>query len=478
MQGLANAGYGFLDADWLANTRDPTPVFSLLVEISYRIFNTSYIFYFYYALLMGIYLFSLSGIISIIFGMADSKTKQYIFIGLLFVIHSAALRQGFVITLGEDWRYVLEGGVAGQRILGFVFQPSAFGVLLIVSIYQFLRGRVYISAALVALAATLHPTYLLAAAVLTLAFMLITFLETRNFSRTFLIGFTSLILVSPILIYSLTIFTPSSPETYARAQDALVNFRIPHHAIPAEWFNSSVVVQLSIILLAIFVLRKSRLFWMLVLPTVAAVSLTILQFMLNNHSLALLFPWRLSVILVPLSTSVLVVYGLTKLWPRISELIEHRQKLAKGVGTAAILVLMVAGILRFKIQIDRKRDAPEVAVLSFISDNLEEGQFFMIPIGMQSFRLETGAPVTVDFLAIPYKDGEVTQWLTRVHNINRFYRDNNKPGNCDFLRILANEFTATHVVLPEENFDLNCDFLGEIYRDNSYSVRLIKLLEG
>ncbi|MCK4727086.1 MAG: hypothetical protein KAT29_14840, partial [Anaerolineales bacterium] len=34
LHGLANAGYGLLNEDWLANTLDPTPVFSLLVEYS------------------------------------------------------------------------------------------------------------------------------------------------------------------------------------------------------------------------------------------------------------------------------------------------------------------------------------------------------------------------------------------------------------------------------------------------------------
>ena len=34
LHGLAHAGYGYLHEDWLANTLDPTPVFSFLVEIT------------------------------------------------------------------------------------------------------------------------------------------------------------------------------------------------------------------------------------------------------------------------------------------------------------------------------------------------------------------------------------------------------------------------------------------------------------
>src|SRR5437867_1808576 len=36
LHGLADAGVGFLGDDWLANTKDPTPVFSLLVAATMR----------------------------------------------------------------------------------------------------------------------------------------------------------------------------------------------------------------------------------------------------------------------------------------------------------------------------------------------------------------------------------------------------------------------------------------------------------
>src|SRR5690606_30750604 len=52
LHGLAHAGYGYLHEDWLANTLDPTPVFSYLVEITYRIFQSPGVFLLIYALLL------------------------------------------------------------------------------------------------------------------------------------------------------------------------------------------------------------------------------------------------------------------------------------------------------------------------------------------------------------------------------------------------------------------------------------------
>src|SRR6185312_7384411 len=36
LHGLAQADYGHLDRDWLANTKDPTPAFSFLVKVLYQ----------------------------------------------------------------------------------------------------------------------------------------------------------------------------------------------------------------------------------------------------------------------------------------------------------------------------------------------------------------------------------------------------------------------------------------------------------
>ncbi|MCK4898296.1 MAG: hypothetical protein KAS38_05945, partial [Anaerolineales bacterium] len=138
LHGFAQAGVGNLNQDWLANTLDPTPVFSLLVEITQRYIGIQQIYYLYYAVLMGVYLFSLLGISNTIFKIFKSKSKTLVMVALLIAIHSAAMRFVLSRTLGINWTYLLEDGVADQRILGPVFQPSTFGVLLLLSIYLFL----------------------------------------------------------------------------------------------------------------------------------------------------------------------------------------------------------------------------------------------------------------------------------------------------------------------------------------------------
>ena len=48
----------------------------------------------------------------------------------------------------------------------------------------------------------------------------------------------------------------------------------------------------------------------------------------------------------------------------------------------------------------------------------EAGQ---VPLDLQRFRLHTGAPIVVDFKAIPYKDVEVLEWHERLRDSLHFY---------------------------------------------------------
>src|SRR3990170_1659813 len=271
LHGLAKAGFGYLERDWLANTLDPTPVFSLLVMWTYRVFNTGILFFGYYALLLAAYLFSLVGISRCLFDLRGGQ-KTLIYLTLLLVIHSAALRFTLSRTLGEEWTYLLEGGVAGQRVLGEVFQPSTFGIFLVVSIYLFLKNHRILALLAAAIAASVHPTYLLSAGLLVLAYLVLVYreerslvkalavgliafvlvlrqrqsnrppgltrlLSSRSLVKALAVGLIAFVLVLPILVYVYTSFDSSGVEVASSAQRILVRYRIPHHAQVAEWLT-------------------------------------------------------------------------------------------------------------------------------------------------------------------------------------------------------------------------------------------------
>ena len=78
LHGLAWAGMGTLGEDWLANTIDPLPAFSLLVYATKRFLHQS-LFYAFQALLLGTYLFSLVGIADEVFTLKNTRTGIFLF---------------------------------------------------------------------------------------------------------------------------------------------------------------------------------------------------------------------------------------------------------------------------------------------------------------------------------------------------------------------------------------------------------------
>lgn len=478
LHGLAAAGYGNLAKDWLANTLDPTPVFSKLVELSYNLLHQSSVFYGYYALLMGIYLFSLIGIADHLLNLRASPAKSLAFTALLITVHSAGLRFALSRWLGTNWTYVLEDGVADQRMLGPVFQPSAFGVFLALSICLFLLRRPYWALLAAAVAVYFHPTYLLSMAMLTLSYALAAWLEERNLRQPVQYGLFALLLVSPVVYTVYTSFGGSSPEASARAQEILVSYRIPHHALVSWWLDATVLVKLALVASAIALgFRRGRLqadlgtgqaarrmAWILLATTLMAIALTLVQVATRSNTLALLFPWRISILVVPVSTSLLLAFLVERAWHWLAVRVPHLERPVSLLSTIAIFLVVLVGGIRFALDLQRKAAAPERGLEAFVFAQRSRNDLYLTPVKMQDFRLESGAPAYIDFKSIPYKDTDVLEWYRRVRLVERFYANE----DCSLLERLVKEEGITRVVAEVGATQLRCNGFEAIYQDGQY----------
>ena len=97
-------------------------------------------------------------------------------------------------------------------------------------------------------------------------------------------------------------FAPDDPATFAEAQRILAEVRIPHHAVVSRWFDAVAAAQLVWVGFGVYALRGTRAFVPLVVAAAGAVALTLVVTAFPNPSLALLFPWRVSALLVPVAT--------------------------------------------------------------------------------------------------------------------------------------------------------------------------------
>jgi hypothetical protein len=498
LHGLAHAGHGFLADDWLANTADPTPAFTALVSVTSRHLHP-WLFHAYHALLLGAYAAAMLGLFFHLAGAETAARRWPLFLLLLIAAHCAVFRWLSYRLVNFDYPWFLQAGVAGQYVLGSMLQPSVFGVLLVVALALFVQDRPYLAAFCTGLAGAIHSTYFLPGAMLTSGF-LVALLWQRRVRAAVITGAVALVVVLPAVAYALR-FAPTSPETFAEAQDILVNLRIPHHSRVDLWLDWVAALQIAWVLLALVLTWRTRLFLILAVPAAEAALLTVVQVLTHSETLALLFPWRVSSILVPVATTVVLTRLVTLPIPALDG------PLVRAFALAGIVALAAAGVwLRAAGQGFRTDDA-ELPMLDFVRANGNPGDLYLIPvrvpdlarsthgslssdfkplpdkrrdqkiipIDLQRFRLYTGVPIYVDFKSIPYKDTDVLEWRDRL----RFAEAANRAIAAARLAGILTDLRdrgITHVVTPADGarrthpprgLDVEIE---TVYEDGAYRV--------
>jgi len=492
LHGLADASVGYLNQDWLANTKDPTPAFSALVATSYKLFGPFALQVIYF-ILLGIYFESVRQLIVALPGRSDRGLAHVLFLTLFLAAHAAILRVAAIRLTGVDWPWYLQCGLANQYVLGPGLQPSVFGLLLITSLAAFAHGRPILAAVLAAASSVIHSTYLLPAGLITLGYMLVLWREGGG-RRALSAGGLALAVVLPVVLYNLRSFSLGDADERAAAQTILVDIRIPHHAVVERWLDAVGWIQIAIMLVALVLIRQSRVFPVLALGAAASVLLTLVQVLTDNDSLALLFPWRFSAALMPVATAVI----LAKLAQVISRLTAANITANRVLVCCSALVgvgMATGGIVVTALGIGYATNDAELPLLDHVRDHKGSREVYLlpvkfptlkketpalqsktfappvrtgaigIPVDLQRFRLHTGAPIYVDFKAVPYAPAEVQEWKSRMEICEAVYRER------DWRR--ARAMGVTHVVATADN-ELTSEMLELVYSDESYRLYRIK----
>jgi hypothetical protein len=487
--GLARAGEGFLRDDWLAATVDPFPAFTWLVWLTHRYLH-DWLFHAAYVALIGIYAYSLVRLVSHVVPAVTTATARLGLIAILAVIHNEVI--AYFLLPGEEgvrWWQLTHWGVAEQEVFGHgVFQASAFGMLLFPSLLLFLRGRFVPAAALAALVGAVHPSYLLAAALLTLVYSGYAAAVDGRRPAAFLAAGVALVIVAPALLYIVWMLGPSSPETQGRAAAILAN-HIRQEARPESWMGWRALVQLGLMIGGILIARGSRLSAAMAGLLAAGLTLTMVQIATGSDTLALLFPWRLSVVLVPLATALIAgrVAGAAATTGQGTD----RGRRMRLASMAVVIVCSASGLVRMAVHfglfyqwppivravalaapaatVDRFKDelaAEAVPALAFVKQTRASGDLYVVPPGLQRFRLETGVPVVADRKSHPYKDSEVLEWRARLDIVEAFY----EGADCASLRSLTMMYRATHVLVERNQAPLACDGATPTFQDGHYVI--------
>jgi hypothetical protein len=490
LHGFAQAGVGQLNEDWLSNTKDPTPVYSWGVALIYR-WSGSFPFQVIYFVLLCVYFESVRQIIIALPDMPFRGPAQIVFLTLFLAVHAAILRVASVRLTGVDYPWYLQAGLAAQYLLGPGLQPSAFGVLLVASLAAFLNQRPIFAAVLAAAAAVIHSTYLLPAGLLMIGYFVVLVREQKTLIGL-IAGLLALIMVSPILVYNASTFLSGDAVQLRESQRIFARIRIPHHTHFERWFDWMAIVQLAIMLLGLLLIRRSRLVLALAIPTAFSVILSVVQVLTDSDALALLFPWRYSVVLMPLAVAII----LAKLAALVAGRMETSETLTWLCGAIAA-GLAAAGVVVMACGLGYYTNDVELPLLHHVRENKRPGDVYLlpvkfsrpkrdlpanqsmtfaptarvgvvgIPVDLQRFRLSTEAPIYIDFKAPPYAADEVLEWHQRMSNAERWYgdRDWDRTGVWHELKAAG----ITHVIATSDK-DLRCQALKLVYSDESYRL--------
>ncbi len=400
LKGIADAIGNPLATDWLANQTDHIVLFSLLTTVSFKI--SPFLFYVYHAFLATIFVFSLY-LIS-----ARFQTKPA-------SIQSTATFF-FLLFLAAKTLSIFKG-LAGQYILGSIFQPSVFGVFLLVSI-AFFCFEGYLAAILcILLSAYFHPTYILHAGFLTFTYQVILVSE-KKFRYAIFFGLFALIAILPLL-YSLYDTFGNLPSTVIRrSQEILVYERIPHHALTNSWLLSKkTILGFGLLGAAIFVYRKNQMVLLiLAIPLVLSIAFVAIADISNNLSMLLMFGQRSSVWLIPLAASLLIARFTTDI--DLCHLLNISKERLLIISILFMITASTLGVVKTTIGHFKVNDNKIYSALASL--NYSDGAL-LIPPSRHDIRLNARVPIFVDWKSHPYKGDEVIEWYARVLLARQFY---------------------------------------------------------
>lgn len=502
--GIKNSGFGFLEHDFLATQADPFPLFSWLVQYSYSFFGSNS-FLFWYWLLNLVYVIA-------VFEIAEEVSKQLslkfnkVLFTLLFLFANSTMIWGFFFSrfFNFDLRWAWDSGFAEQGILRGYFQPSVFGVFILLSVALFAKRRFLLAFVSAAVAACFHANYLLVSAVFISVYLLF-LLKERNYKTAIIGGVVSLAIVLPYLLYILKNFGTSSPETMEYIRNN-INGHI--HFDYKVWMNAEAFLQMTLIVFAMWLVRKIVLFLPLSIGLIVLVVLTIITYASGSIFLLNLTPWRISVVLVPLAVAVVVtrlpsvsnaklstliasiiltatlsalcfrIFGNSSgdfilKWRVLTLLVfvatfgvmllfeKYLPRLnVKSITPLAALFLItclgLSGILLHKNDMESDKD-----LRTFVLKNSSEKQQYLIPPEMTDFRLVTGVPVFVD--STIYHSNALPEWDKRVKITNRFFA----ASDTVLLDSLVRNCGITHII-AKEDFSFNKS--NEVYRNKRFAI--------
>lgn len=424
-----------LQNDWIANQDHHLPLFVYFNFLLIKIFSSKVI-YIVHALLLGtcsLFLFLIS---KNLFPKLEIKS--------LYIIWFAF----FTIFFHENSFF---SGVAGQSVIDEGYQPASYGVFFFVGIYFYLKDKDFLSILFICLAASFHPTYVLHSGFLVLG-ILASYLMFKKYSNFLKIIFVYSCLILPITIYVILNFMMIDKEITEIGKKIMFE-RISHHANIHQWLSYKDIISLVVYFVSLFLIRNNRRFFILFLVFgLCSISLSIVQYFLDNKSLALAFPWRSSVFIVPISLVIIISFLISKI-----NMISKKLNI-----TAYTLIILTTIFFSIKshylknLNLDFSEKLKLTDSIKMQSNSIER---ILIPTNLNYVRMYSGLPIFVDWKHHAFKYDQIINWKKRLDLADNFYASGTVEDQIEILKKIQKIENISHIIIKKNKLFVDCNDL-------------------
>ncbi len=519
--GMAKAQIGSLAIDPLLAQSDPFPLFSIVVFGVFK-FLHPYFFYALYWFVNSIYSFALFGIANHLYNIYSKKNELALFTAFFLLIHSGSIWAGvFRVMFGVDLSSVWDSGIAEQGVLRGYLQPSTAGVFLLLSVYFFLKNVPSAAFTTLSVAAIFHANYIVLGTGMGVSYLIL-FYSDKKIKKTHLLiwGVVSVLIVLPQLWYINQYFLPSSDvETESMRQAVLQTQNGNMHLSPALWLNLRTLLQFLTISAALWFYRNERIGKLLLLLVILFGSLSAATFMSDSSILLSLTPWRISTVLMPISSiliignlvvrkenfvlknykrQTLLVTGLILLFSfaiyrvfgtqnadfiffwkwltlfsilaSIPAIFLFRYFLSKSwvlniVLALTLLSAVTSGILEIKMEHSFRLQSPTSGVINYLQAHSQPTTLVLAPLEFTTLRINAGVAVVTDNNLV--HGLYLPQLLKQQDTVNQFYQTNHSEEQ---ITTLQQKLGFNTIVAPiKQKIPINLP-IKEVYRDDHYKI--------
>lgn len=518
--GMAKAGVGSLALDPLLVESDPFPLFSCVVYGVVK-FLHPWIFHGLYWLVNCVYSYALFGIVNQVFDVYRRQAKMALLAALVLLMHTGALWGGFFrIMFDVDLSWVWDSGIAEQGVLRGYFQPSTSGVLLLLSVYFFLKENARGAFLTLSCAALFHANYVVIGAGIGIIYSAL-FILKSNVKPLVVLKWAcvSVVILIPQLYYIATHFLPSAVVDGGALHQAVGRTQVGNiHLSPMLWISVKTLCQVSIMVYALWFFREKRIgilfMWLMLLFGL----ITIVTFISDSQTLLSLTPWRISALLVPIAVALSlgnIFYSDIELeWqPRAAALLLVAStllasfacfrifgttngnfiiywKIASGLvaalacfiayripsflqrsnflNTLALITSMGAigaGILEMSMEQQFQTQKPEYGVIQFLQSYKSNDQVLLVPTDLTSIRINASSAVIADDALV--HGLQLPSLLKRQNEVRDFYASLWSTSSLDAFQ----QRYAFNAIVVSVQKEIPKELLAlEVYRDSYFRV--------